>query len=262
MNYSFRDFVTDFLDKSLPASLAAIAASPRPISLRAVMAQAAPYPPDTSLFGLVDNSNDPAEVAFFWADDANLPPWYQSSANPARQATSWRFQLWETANNTSVIDTTVTLNAVVVEEAGGRVQYDYVGALDGDYYVEITAFNDYGSSSTGKMSVNISLPFNPKLGVTRAASNSNSFVLKGTGFPASASVSFEVDGGVTYTHSLSPPPASVAADQNGNFTTATFSCQSLCTTVDGGLGGGGSLRFEAKVDGVVVASVTSSCVAT
>jgi hypothetical protein len=263
MNLSFLAYATHYLNFSPPISALAVAKPMTPpISLRKVMAQAAPYPPDLSLFGTVDNSNNPNEVAFFWADDANLPPWDQTSDNPARHATSWTFQLWEAANNASLVNATIGFNEGQIEAGGGRVQYDYIGGLVGNYLIEITAYNSYGSSSTGRVPVSITLPFNPALSVSRSSAHSNSFVLKGSGFQPSTSVSFEVDGGATYAYSLSPPPPSANVAQDGTFTTPAFSCQSLCTQVDGGSGGGGGLRFDAKVSGVVVAQATSTCVAT
>lgn len=127
------------------------------MSLREIINQGAPYVPDTSIFGLVDNSNNPGLVAFFWGDDANLPPWdaplLNFTPNPLRIATSWRFQLWEAAGGAQIIDAPAPPQDSF--NAGGRVQYDYQGDLDGNYLVEIIAYNNYGSASSGKIPVTI-----------------------------------------------------------------------------------------------------------
>lgn len=263
MNYSFKDYATQFAKFTLPVGAIAVG-KPLfpPMSLREIMNQGAPYVPDLSIFGFVDNSNNPSLVAFFWADDANLPPWdnLNFSPNPLRMATSWRFQLWEAVGGAQLIDVTLLLSAL---QADGSVQYDYEPGLDGNYLYQITAFNNYGSASTAKVPVTITLPSgSPTLTVQRSPTNTNSFVIAGAGFKAGASVTLEVDGGVGSAHTLSPPPQLIAVGGNGKFQTAAIACQSLCTLVDGGTGGGGALRFEAIVNGTVVATHTSSCVAT
>jgi hypothetical protein len=257
MNFSFKAYATQFANFSLPVSALAVAKPlTRPISLRQVMNQGAPYAPDLNLFDTVDNSNNPNEVTFFWADDADIPaPWFQSSANPARKATSWTFQLWA-SNNASLVNATVGLNAL---QASGRVQYDHVGALIGDYSFQITAYNAYGSSSAKVNSVTITLPFNPVLNVTRSSAQSNSFILTGSGFKGGSSVAFAVEGGQTGAHALNPPPGSVTVGSDGTFTTSSFSCQSLCNLIGTGPPG---LRFDALIDGTSVAHTTSTCVAT
>jgi hypothetical protein len=250
MNFSFGAFATQFLNFTPPISALAVAEPMTPpISLRNLMAQAAPYPPDLTLFGTIDNSQNPNEVTFFWADDANLPPWFQTSDNPKRMATSWTFQLWDAANNAQIVDATVPFNASQIEAAGGRVQYDYAGGLVGQYAYEITAYNAYGSTSTGRVTQTITLPFNPSLSASRASPNSNSFVLTGSGFQSGSSVSFEVDGGAPTGTPLTPPPPSANVGQDGKFATPAFSCQSLCMMV-----GGGNLYFYAFVGGTKVAT--------
>jgi hypothetical protein len=166
---SFKDFATQFVKVAFPPTsmgkvATAIGFDTRPISLRAMMATAAPYVPDLSWLSFVDNSqkNTPPgwQVIFLWTDDANLPPWdYDSGAwsgpppNTARAATSWQFTVWPPGGS-PVIDATVP---VANENTVGGVQYIYSGELVGNFDYQITAYNNYGSSTTGKQAVTIAL---------------------------------------------------------------------------------------------------------
>jgi hypothetical protein len=162
---SFEDFATQFVKVRLPTALATVASAigsdKKPISLRAMMDTAAPYVPDITRAAFVDNSQSTPpnwRVVFLWTDLANLPPWDSSGwsgppPNPARAATSWQFTVWP-AGGSPVIDATVP---VANEKPGGGVQYEYNGALVGDFEYRITAFNEYGSASTGTRPITIIL---------------------------------------------------------------------------------------------------------
>jgi hypothetical protein len=136
MDGSFKDFTVQYLKLTLPVGLCAVAKSlgfdKTPISKRQVMGTAGPYQPDVNdWYPFVDNSNNVephALVAFFWGDPANFPPWILDSdswggpdPNPARQATSWRFTLWQVPGGAVVFDTTVPLKNENTGE--GKVQY-------------------------------------------------------------------------------------------------------------------------------------------
>jgi hypothetical protein len=257
MNYSFFAYATQFAKFSPPISALAVAAPlAPPISLRKVMSQGAPYQPDLTLFGQVDNSKNPGEVAFFWADDANLPPWNTNiptpSPNPARMATSWIFRLWEVPSEHVLVN-----NATVgygARDPQGSIQYDYQGGLIGKFGFEITAYNAYGASPpAGVNSIDITLPFNPVLTATRTTGNN--FVLTGSGFQAGTPVAFEVDGIISGAQKpLTPPPGSVTVASDGTFS-KPVPCQSYCTQISGG-----ELLFWALVNGTQVAGAKGSCV--
>jgi hypothetical protein len=270
MDYSFKDFATQFANfTTFPISAAAVASSQgfnnRPISLRLVMSAGAPYVPDVSTYKFLDNSKNPSQVSFFWVDDANLPQWVSSNPlNPLRSATSWQLELWETLQNgqvgAQVFDVSVPGSS---RQASGLVQYDYNEGLIGNYLCQVTAFNNYGSASTPRNSVQIELPSgSPSLSVKRSGTT-NSFVVTGSGFPPGATVTIEVDGGATFATPLSPAPPEIHAGSDGSISNApAINCQPLCTMVDHGPGGGSPLRFEAIVNGTPVTITTSSCIAT
>jgi hypothetical protein len=180
---------------------------------------------------LVDNSQNKQpspEVSFFWMDEANYPPWITDSdgwtgppPNKLRQATSWEFTLWE-VGGPAVFDATVPLGNENVGDA--LVQYDYTGELNGPYTYEITAFNNYGSASTPKGSVTISLAsLSPTITVT--ALGSNSFRVQGTGFTPNGQVNVNVNESVRGT---ALPKQTTNANPQGGITIPKIDCKSLC----------------------------------
>jgi hypothetical protein len=201
------------------------------------MSAGAPYVPDLSIFGFFDNTNNPGQVAFFWADDTNLPPWdnLSWSPNPARSATSLEFQLWEALGGgkagAQLFDVTLSLRAL---QANGRVQYDYTGTLDGNYLFQVTAFNNYGSASTGISPVAIGLA-TPSLSITVTAAGSNNFEVQGKGFtennPVQINVSSSVSGNSTSKNTTAGSDGSIKV---------TINCQSVCSGASGG-----QLQFQA-----------------
>jgi hypothetical protein len=252
VNYSFKDFATQFAGFQLPVGVLGVAkpAVP-PISLRALMDQGAPYAPDDYTYAFVDNSNNNGPsplVAFFWMDAANYPPWIVDSdswtgprPNQLRQATSWNFNLWDANSGASVIAATVPLRNEIV----GLVQYDYIGELNGNYSYQITALNNYGSASTLRTPVRITLgSLSPN--ITVKSLGNNKFAISGTGFQGYPTVKFQVTTGFSQPgkNILSPP--SVSVGPTGAFQTAPFSCQAICAA-DGG-GSGGQLHFAVMAE--------------
>jgi len=258
MNFSFKDFATQFAKfTTFPISAVAVASSQgfnnRPISLRQVMSEGAPYVPDLSIFGFFDNTNNPGQVAFFWADDAQLPPWdnLSWSPNPARAATGWEFQLWETSGGgkagAQVFDVTLSLHALQVN---GRVQNDYTGTLDGNYLFKVTAFNNYGSATTGTSQITIGLAA-PSLNITVTTLGSNNFEVQGTGFTDSNPVQVNVSSSV----SNNSASKNTTAGANGSIK-VPINCQSVCSAA-----GGGQLQFQAtdSVTGAKSNTVLKNC---
>jgi hypothetical protein len=263
MNLSFKDYATQFAGFKLPVSALAVAKPlVPPVSLRKIMSAGAPYPPDLGIFGFFDNSNNPSQVAFFWADEANLPPFDNLSTpvDPRRMATSWTFELWETLGDkpdgqigANIIDANVSLHAHL---ASGQIEYDYNSGLVGNYIFQVTAFNNYGSSSTGNNPVTITLPASaPVLTVTRSG-NTNSFRVSGTGFLPGSSVTIEVDLPAFGT-ALSSLPGAIGVGSDGSFSSTPVSCQPLCAANQGA-----QLRFVAVVNGTAVTWNTSNSCAT
>jgi hypothetical protein len=200
MALSFKEFVTQFLNLTLPVKAldAASAAgfTHPPISLRAVISSGKPYAPDVSTVPVVDSSNNPQSVAFTWIDDANRG---STDVNPRRQATSWNLTVWE-APSLHPASTTPVINATSGEgsgtghwipEAAGVVQYVYSSVpLHGQYICQITAFNDFGSASTAEK-VWITMPgVTPSIAVSYLTNNN--WEVKGSGFTPGAEVSVQV----------------------------------------------------------------------
>lgn len=263
MNYSFKDFATQFAGFQLPVGVLAVAkpAVP-PISLRALMDQGAPYVPDDYTYPLVDesNNNGPSPlVAFFWMDAANYPPWIVDSdswtgprPNQLRQATSWNFNLWDAKTGASVIAATVPLR----NETVGLVQYDYIGELNDNYSYQITAINNYGSASTVRNPVTITLGSGSP-SITVYSLGSNKFWIRGTGFQGYPTVKFLVTAGFGQSSTLTLSPPSMPVGSTGAFQTAPFSCQAICAAEGGGHGG--QLSFEVIAEnGEVLATDNTS----
>lgn len=172
-------------------------------------------------------------------------------------ATSWTFELWETVGDkpggqigAQIINATVSLRAHL---ASGQVEYDYNSGLVGNYIFQITAFNNYDSSSTGKNPVTITLPASAPVLTVNKSGNTNSFEVSGKGFPPGSSVTIEVDGGLAFAQVLSPAPGAIGVGSDGTFPPKPVNCQPLCT-----LANGGNLRFVANVNGTAVTWNTSN----
>jgi hypothetical protein len=197
---SFRDFSVDFEHLKLPARARNVASSAGfnapPISLRKVMAQAAPYVPDVHTYPIVDvsgNTEPGPTVDFYWMDPANYPPWIVDSSdyagpvpNPARQATWWNLTVWEASSWAppgGPFPPVINVNVPFSNEASGLVEWTYIGdQLNGEYVYEITAFNDYGSASTGAKNAAITIPgMTPNINVVFLGLN-NAFRVTGSGF--------------------------------------------------------------------------------
>jgi hypothetical protein len=98
--------------------------------------------------------------------------------------------------------------------------------LNGSYTYQITAFNNYGSASTGKKSITITITL-----------GSNQFSVQGSGFTHSNPVKVGISASVS---GQSAPETSLTADSGGRIKTV-ISCQPLCTTA----GAGSQLQFQA-----------------
>lgn len=234
-NLSFKTFA-QAKGFSLPVSTLAVAKSlnisppPPPISMRAMIATAAPLTP----VGLTYNASGGA-VEFSWYDQANLPPWFNNypAPNPLRQATSFEFKLWFWPTpNSSILIADVML-------PGGNdpnsLPFGYgAGVLDGTYTFQIIAINAFGSTPTAVQTANIPAPVAaPNISVGGAA---NMFQIHGTGFEPwnGQDVLVSADAGATYSFSVS---TSVTVN-NGTFT-APLNTTGVC----GQAGPGGALRF-------------------
>jgi hypothetical protein len=235
MNYSFKGFATQFAGIALPTGALAVAKSlgvTPPFSLRSLMSQGAPYAP-TDISPVVSTG----VTAFFWLDIASAPPWLNTPpATASRIATSWVLQLWQDTGNAKgaqLIDATITRNA---SDAFNQIQYDYAQELDGAYFCEITAYNIYGSASTGVFQATITGGLNPTIAVTRV--QGNTFHITGSGFTPSGKVQVNANiaiGGQAI------PTISVSATNSGTLPTVTAVCTTICSKA-----GGGGLTFQAQ----------------
>jgi hypothetical protein len=252
MTLSFKEFATQFLRLKLPVKAVDAASAAgfvhRPISLRAVISSAAPYVPAHTA---VDDSNNtvpgrgggPPIVVFSWLDPANSPASGSTPSNPLRRATSWNLTVTEAQITVAETNSFVVLPGVPVinssvplkNETAGLVQYDYVYIqLHGEYVYQITAFNDYGSASTGTIPVAIAIPGQtPSISVTYLGTP-NSFRIKGTGFTPRAGVKIVVTGGSGFANIVY-----LTADSSGSINTTQY-FQGLCSEA-----GGGQLQFQA-----------------
>jgi hypothetical protein len=235
MNYSFKDFATQFAGIGLPTGALAVGKSlgaAPPFSLRSLMSQGAPYAP-AGVSPVVSSG----VTAFFWLDIASAPPWVNTpSANASRIATSWVLQVWEDVGNAKgaqLINATINRNA---SDAFNQIQYDYAQALDGVYFCEVTAYNNYGSASTGVFQATINPPVNPQIAVTRV--QGNIFHVTGSGFTPSGPVQVNADiaiGGQAI------PTIDVTATDSGTLPTVTAVCTTICSQA-----AGGGLTFQAQ----------------
>jgi hypothetical protein len=249
MTVSFKQFATQYLNLKLPVKASAAASdagfTTRPISLKEVIASAAPFRPNTSKVPLLNCSNNtdpgpgggPPQVIFSWVDDANYgsPP-----SNPRRQATSWQLTVWEAATlhpkgTVPVINQTISLK----DESGGVVTFTYVDIqLHGEYNYQITANNDYGSASTGVVGpVAITEPnTSPNIKVTYAGGSNAEFTITGSGFTPGGNVKIMAwasgNGGWG-------DIVTITASPQGTISTFQY-CSSICKQA-----GGGSLQFTA-----------------
>jgi hypothetical protein len=255
MTVSFKQFALQFLALKLPVKASAAASAAgfvnRPISLLAVMRSAAPYVPDTGKYGLVDSSNNvvtgkgPPVVAFFWMDPVNYPPWVTTtgSYDERRQATSWTVTVWEAQAEGEEYKSFSTIGNPVINaaevpfssESAGLVQYDYTSIqLNGQYGCQITAFDAYGSTSTGIIPIAITIPgVTPSITLNYLGTTNQNFAIKGTGFTPRGGVKIAATVG-GYGWFVYVPVA-----ENGTFAT-TQSVSSICKQA-----GGGQLQFQA-----------------
>jgi hypothetical protein len=240
MALSLKEFTTGFLKLKLPAKALDVAASAGfdhpPISLLDVMSSARPYAPTGVA---VDDSKNtdpglgggPPIVVFSWRDPANSPASGGTAPNPLRQATSWNLTVMEAGGEPGapVINTTIPLR----NETAGLVQYTYTYIqLNGQYIYQITAYNDYGSTSAATK-VWITVPGRvPNITVTYLGSN-NLFAVKGSNFTPGGEVKIiaQVGGWAS--------EVNVAANAQGSIS-AELTCQQPCTQA-----GGGQLQFQA-----------------
>jgi hypothetical protein len=248
MILSLKQFATGFLTLRSPVkatdAAAAVGFTRRPISLLAVISSAAPFVPKVGTVPLLDCSNNteqpgggPPLVVFSWVDEANYgsPP-----SNPRRQATSWNLTVWE-APSLDPPQGAPVINATVLpkNESAGVLQYDYVSIqLHGEYMYQITAFNDYGSATTGKRGpVAITVPgTSPTIRVKKVGGPNAEFTITGSGFTPGGNVSLLAwasgngGWGVGWTITASP---------HGGISTFNY-CKQICSQA-----GGGSLQFTA-----------------
>jgi hypothetical protein len=230
---------------SLPVSAKAVAKSlgmnppPPPISMRAMIATAAPLVP----------ANLSYNPGVSWWDQAALPPWLQPPyPDPIRAATSFEIKFWQGQPSTGevlVIDVTLPLSSVISSSGGTSIgMYYYPGVLDGIYTFQITAINPFGSASTSAVSEMFTPPAgSPNITVTRSPASPNLYSITGTGFEAynGQSVTVEADVGVGSPASPSLRKVVVVVVNNGGFAISSFSVAGICGSAAGG--SGSPLRF-------------------
>jgi hypothetical protein len=250
---SFKDFVLNFEHLALPAHARAVASTAGfgtpPISLRKVMDIGAPYRPDVSTYPFADysgNTNPNPTVDFYWMDPANYPPWitdsdnYAGPADPnqARQATSWNLKVWEASSWAppgGPYPPVINVNVPFSNEAAGLVAWTYIGdQLNGEYVYQLTAYNDYGSASTGARNVAIPIPgAAPHINVIYLGAN-NIFRVTGSGFTRGGQVRVIAQAGGGW-----DAPAQFTANANQSIS-GNVDCIVACKGA-----GGGQLSFQA-----------------
>ena len=244
MTLSFKQFATQFLGRKLRVTVRDAASAAGfvhpPISLRAVISSAAPYVPAHSAID-ASNNTDPGQgggppiVVFSWLDPANSPASGSTPPNQLRQATWWNLTVKEAGGEIGgpVINETVPFR----NETAGVVKFTYTSyQLDGQYFFQVTAFNDYGSASTAE-TVWITVPGRiPTIKVTDAGGPNADFTIMGSGFTPGGNVKILAwasgNGGWGTIETI-------AATQDGVISTFT-SCKSICSQA-----GGGQLQFTA-----------------
>jgi hypothetical protein len=204
-----------------PVSAEAVAASMNvnpPISLRELIGTAAPYAPVE-----VSYATGASGTSFLWYDAANLPPWiFDADDSPygppdaLRQATSFEFQLWKSPTGMILTDTTIP-NANANGD-GQSIGYG-AGILNGTYTYQITAYNDFGSASTGLLGpIAVTPPAAaPNITAVLVDPASNTFQVHGTGFDAwnGTQVNINVEVSILTSNTYGQDPVPVLVTQGG-----------------------------------------------
>jgi hypothetical protein len=207
---------------SLPVSAAAVASSlhvVRPVSLRALIATAAPYQPILISWAVAASG-----TSFEWYDEANLPPWIWAAdgssygpPNPLRAATSFEFKLWQNPGGNLVTDTTIPVTNAV---GGGLPIVFSPGVLDGSFKYQIVALNSSGSASAGPQGPITITPPAPGPTITAQSIGTNMFQVQGSGFGnwANTTVNINVEIGIGASPLVGQSPVpTVQVDGQGAF---------------------------------------------
>jgi hypothetical protein len=234
---SFKNFVlaSGF---ELPVSALVVAKSlnmspPPPVSMRAMIATAAPFVPYDLLVGVAT-----AGVAVFgWSDPAT--PFLQPQNDSLRAATSFEFKLWSwptSASSILVDDAILPLTSVIL--GNGSMEY-FPGVLDGAYTYQITAINPFGTASTSVQTAQFAPPSAAPI-ITVVPAGTNVFKVDGTGFDTwnGQSIVVEADAGVPTTLTVR-----VATTVSHGAVATNVNTAGICEQA-----GGGPLLFYATLD--------------